>query len=71
MSPVRGAPVNAQPDKHNSKDQEDHLQKNIDLICDLDDKSLMTKRMMMVKKAMMVMMITKQMDFWTTKALLF
>ena len=25
MSPVGGAPVNAQPDKHNSKDQEDHL----------------------------------------------
>ena len=25
MSPVGGAPVNAQPDQHNSKDQENHL----------------------------------------------
>ena len=52
----------------NDQNTDDH---NDQHICDLDDKSLMTKNMMKVKKAMTVMMITKQTDFWTTKALLF
>ena len=61
VSPVRGAPVYPQPDKDNSKDQKNHLH----------DQWCIDENLMIKKKTIVMTMITRQIAFWTTKALLF
>ena len=61
MSPVGGAPVNAQPDKHNSKDQEDHLMVKLLMVNDQNTGDHNEYDSIKEKK------ITKQKAFWTQK----